>query len=137
MTGYVTGFSIKIVVLMIVTQPVVYVISAPTLVAEKSRFPVLPPYFSINFGARGQLSRTASEPTIFIRRLKSSQESKVMKCPGCEGEAFVYATRDVSLNAGNPDDVVPDVKGDHCIHCGAVIMNVGIVPRKGWKRWRM
>ncbi len=39
MTGYVTGFSIKIVVLMIVTQPVVYVTSASTLVAEKSRFP--------------------------------------------------------------------------------------------------
>ncbi|WHQ73825.1 type II toxin-antitoxin system MqsA family antitoxin [Pantoea sp. Lij88] len=48
-----------------------------------------------------------------------------MKCPGCEGEAFVYATRDVSLNTGNPDDVVPDVKGDHCIRCGAVIMNAG------------
>ncbi|CNL95510.1 Uncharacterised protein [Yersinia aleksiciae] len=39
MTGYVTGFSIKIVVLMIVTQPVVYVTSAPKLVAEKSRVP--------------------------------------------------------------------------------------------------
>ncbi|WP_313651660.1 type II toxin-antitoxin system MqsA family antitoxin [Pantoea sp.] len=48
-----------------------------------------------------------------------------MKCPGCEGEAFVYATRDVSLNTGNPADVVPDVKGDHCIRCGAVIMTAG------------
>lgn len=34
-----------------------------------------------------------------------------MKCPTCGAEAFVYDTRDVQLNTGNPDDIVEDVKG--------------------------
>ena len=46
-----------------------------------------------------------------------------MKCPACGSEAFVYDTRDVPLNTGNPDDIVPDVKGSHCMACAQVIMD--------------
>lgn len=47
-----------------------------------------------------------------------------MKCPTCGAEAFVYDTRDVQLNTGNPDDIVEDVKGSHCLACGEVIVDM-------------
>lgn len=48
---------------------------------------------------------------------------RVMRCPGCQKESFLYGTRDVCMDINDPEKVVLAVRGSHCLTCGRVIID--------------
>jgi len=61
--------------------------------------------------------------SLAILVIQTLLREKVMRCPGCQRESFLYGIRDVRMDINDSEKVVPVVKGSHCLTCGRVIID--------------